>query len=31
MFSPRLASSSASIGNVELNLVGFTVGAGFNW
>jgi|SRR5580704_11199057 len=28
---PSIAKSSASIGNVDLNLVGFTVGAGFNW
>jgi hypothetical protein len=28
---PSIAKSSASIGNVDMNLVGFTVGAGFNW
>lgn len=29
--APSFAHSSASIGNVDMNLVGFTVGAGFNW
>jgi len=29
--SPGIAASSGSVGNVDLNLVGLTVGGGFNW
>jgi hypothetical protein len=29
--APSFAHSSASIGNVDMNLVGLTIGCGFNW
>ena len=29
--SPAHANSNASVGSVDMNLVGFTVGCGFNW
>jgi len=29
--SPSFAKSSASVGDVDMNLIGLTVGAGFNW